>query len=83
MEKSEFHMLIKHFFLMEKILFKQSNGLISVIQTLLSETTVERWYADFKHSRTDSNDAEHSGHPNLAVVPENMKKTPQTCFGRS
>ena len=28
-------MLIKHCFLIEKILFKQSNGLISVIQTLL------------------------------------------------
>ena len=39
-----------------------------------SETTVKRWYADFKCGRTDTNDAEHSGHPNLAVVPENSKK---------
>ena len=36
-EKSEFHVLIKHCFLMEKILFKQTNGLISVIQTLLRQ----------------------------------------------
>ena len=35
MEKSEFCVLIKHCFLMGKILFKQSNRLISVIQTLL------------------------------------------------
>ena len=35
MEKSEFFVLIKHCFLMGKILFKQSNGFISVIQTLL------------------------------------------------
>ena len=28
-------------------------------------------YADFKHSRTGTNDAERSGHP---VVPENTKK---------
>ena len=34
-EKSEFCVLIKHCFLMGKIQFKQSNGLISVIQTLL------------------------------------------------
>ena len=34
-EKSEFPVLIKYCFLMGKILFKQSNGLISVIWTLL------------------------------------------------
>ena len=32
MEKYEFHVLIKHCFLMGKILFKQNNGLISVIR---------------------------------------------------
>ena len=26
-----------------------------------SETTVKRWYVDFKRGRTDINDAEHSG----------------------
>ena len=39
-----------------------------------SETTVKRWYADFKCSHTDTNDAECTGHPNSAVVPENTKK---------
>ena len=74
MEKSEFHVLIKHCFLMEKILFKQSNGLMSVIWTLLSETMVQRCYADFKCGGTDTNDAECSGCPNSAVDPENIKK---------
>ena len=37
MEKSEFCVLIKHCFLMVKILFKQSNGLIRVIQTLFHQ----------------------------------------------
>ena len=37
MEKSEFYVLIKHCFLMRKILFKQSNSLISVIWTLLHQ----------------------------------------------
>ena len=44
------------------------------------KTTVKRWYVDFKHGRTDTNDAECSGRPNSAVVLENTK-TPQTCFG--
>ena len=35
---------------------------------------VKRWYANFKHSCTDTNNAECSGCPNLAVVLENTKK---------
>ena len=38
------------------------------------ETTVKRWYVDFKHGHTDTNDAECSGHPNSAVVLETTKK---------
>ena len=38
------------------------------------ETIVKRWYADFKHGYTDTNDAEHSGHPNSADVLESTKK---------
>ena len=38
------------------------------------ETTVKRWYADFKHGNTDTNDAKRLGRPNLAVVSENTKK---------
>ena len=43
---------------------------------------VEKWFADFKRGRTNTDDAERSDRPNLAVVPEN-KKSPQNCFGRS
>ena len=39
----------------------------------LSTTMVERWYADFKCSCTDTNHTECSGYPNLAVVPKNVK----------
>ena len=35
---------------------------------------VDKWFADFKRGRTNTDDAEHSGRLNLAVVPENMKK---------
>ena len=39
-----------------------------------SETTVKRWYADFKRGHTDTNDTEHSDRQNSTVVPENTKK---------
>ena len=39
-----------------------------------SKTMVKRWYAEFKRGCTDTDDAECSGHPNLAVVLENNKK---------
>ena len=35
---------------------------------------VKRWYTDFKHSCTETNYAECSGHPILAVFLENIKK---------
>ena len=38
------------------------------------ETTVKRWYADFKRGHTDTNDVECSVRPNSAVVLENTKK---------
>ena len=38
------------------------------------ETTVKTWYADFKCSCTDMNNAECLDCPNLAVVLENTKK---------
>ena len=38
----------------------------------MSEAMVKRTYDDFKHSHTDTNDAEYSD-PNSAVVPKNTK----------
>ena len=34
---------------------------------------VEKWFADFKRSRTNLDDVECSGRPNSAIVPENIK----------
>ena len=80
MEKSEFPVLIKHCFLMGKNTVQGKQWLDKCyLDSALSETTVKRWYADFKRSRTDTNDAEYSGCPNLAVVPEKKNKT---RFGR-
>ena len=32
------------------------------------------WYAEFKRDRTNTDDAERSGRPKPAVVPENIRK---------
>ena len=42
-------------------------------------TTIKRWFADFK--RTDTDDAERSGHPNQAVNSENIEKTIKIIMG--
>ena len=84
MEKSEFHVLIKHCFLMGKITIQAKQWYDKCYSdSAPSEITVKWWYADFKRGRTETNDAERSGHPNLVVVPENTKKTPQSRFDRS
>ena len=36
---------------------------------------VEKWFADFKHARTNTDDAERSSYPNSAVVQENIEKS--------
>ena len=75
MQKSEFCVLIKHYFLMGKNTVQAKQWLDKFyLDSDPSETMVKRWYANFKRSCTDINDAECSGHPNSAVVPENTKK---------
>ena len=75
-EKSEFHVLIKHCFLTGKntVQVKQWLHMCYSDSTPL-ETTVKRWYADFKRGHTDTNDAECSGRPNSGVVLENTKNS--------
>ena len=68
MEKYEFHVMGKNTVQAKQWLDKCYSDSAPLA------AMVKRWYADFKCSCTDTNDAEHSGHPNLAVVPENSKK---------
>ena len=74
-EKSEFHVLIKHCFLMRKDTVQIKQWLDKCyLDSALSETTVKRWYSDLKRGRTDKNDAECSGRPNSTFVLENTPK---------
>ena len=63
MEKSEFRVLIKHCFLMGKNTSQAKQWLGKYyLDSAPTETMVKSWYADFKYSHTDTNDAECSGH---------------------
>ena len=74
-KKSEFLELVKHCFLIGKNTLQAKQWLDKCYSdTVLSETTVKKWYADFKCGHTDKNDAECSGCLNLVVVLENTKK---------
>ena len=46
----------------------------SYLDSATSRQMIERWFANFKRGHTNTNDAELSGRPNLAIVPENIKK---------
>ena len=75
MQKSEFQVLIKHCFLMEKNTVQAKQWLNKCyLDSATSETMVMGWYTDFKCGCTDTSDAEHSGCPNLLIVPENTNK---------
>ena len=74
-KKSEFCGLIKHCLLIGKNTVQAKKWLDKCYSdSAPSETMIKRWYPDFKHVRTDTNNAEHSVHLNSAVVPENTKK---------
>ena len=45
------------------------------------KSTIIDWYAEFKRSRTNTDDAECPGHPKSAVVPENITKVHKIVLG--
>ncbi|KYN07571.1 hypothetical protein ALC62_01391 [Cyphomyrmex costatus] len=73
MEKSEFRVLIKNCFLMGKNTVQAKQWLdMCYSDSAPLETTVKRWYADFKRGRKNANDAERSGRSNSTKV-ESLK----------
>ena len=65
-------MLIKHCFLIGKNAVQAKQWLKCYSDSALSETTVKKWFADFKCSCTDTNDAV------MLRSPKKHQKTPQT-----
>ena len=83
-EKSEFRVLIKYCFLMGKNTVQTKQWLDKCYSdSAPSETMIKKWYAHFKCSCTDTNDAECSGWPKSAVVPENTKKLHKLILANS
>lgn len=81
MDNKEFRVLIKHCFLMGKNTVEAKAWLDEhYADSAPSKATVERWFADFKRGRTDTDDAERSGRPNEVVTPENIKKVHKMVF---
>ena len=74
MDQKQFRVLILHCFLMETNTVQAKQWLEkSYGDSAPSETTIKRWFSDFKRGRRDTDDAERSGRPNEAVTPENKK----------
>ena len=74
-DKKEFRVLIKHCFLMGKNTVESKQWFGKCYSD--SETgklTFIDWYSEFKRGRTNSDDAERTGHPKSAVDPENITK---------
>ena len=75
MEKSDFRVLIKHYFLMGQNTVQAKQWLEKCYpDSAPSREMVEKWFADFKRGCTNTDDAERSGRPNSAVVIEKIKK---------
>ena len=75
MDQKQFRVLILHCFLMGKNTVQAKQWLEKCYgDSAPSETTIKRWFADFKRGCRDTDDAERSGRPNEAVTAENINK---------
>ena len=82
MDKNEFHVLIKHCYLIGKNIVQSQQWLEKCYPDCAPpKTTICRWYADFKRGRNDTNDAERSGEPNEAVTPVNIQQVLKIVMG--
>lgn len=81
MDSKQFRVLIYHCFLMGKNTVTAKAWLDKCYpDSAPSKATVERWFAEFKRGRKDTEDAERSGRPKEVVIPENVKEVRQIIF---
>ena len=72
-DKKEFRVLIEHCFLIGKNTLKANHWLDKHYgNSAPGKSTIIDWYAEFKCGRTNTDDANRSGRPKSAVVPENI-----------
>jgi hypothetical protein len=73
MHKTEFRVLIKHFFLAKKNLLKPRFDK-HYSDSAPVKSTVEKWFAKFKRGEMIIEDDARSGRPKEAVTVENIKR---------
>jgi len=75
MEKSEFRVLIKHYFLRRKTIAQTEEKLKKYYgDSAPSHYMVQKWFADFRCGRTSTEDAPRSGRSKTATDEENVDK---------
>ena len=72
MEKSEFHVLIKHYFLREKKTITQTKA--KLYKYYEDSAPSIKSFTEFRCSRTSTIDAERSGRPVEVPLPETIEK---------
>ena len=80
--KKEFRVLIKHCFSMGKNTVEAKQWLDKRHEdSSPGKSTIIDWYGEFKRGRTNTDDAERSGRPKSAIVPENITKVYKIFLG--
>lgn len=75
MEKSEFRVLIKHYYLRKKTISESKVKLdMYYPDSAPSIGTIHKWFTEFRCGRTSTVDAERSGRPKEVTTPENVEK---------
>lgn len=75
MEKSEFRVLIKHYFLRGKTITQTKTKLDKYYgDSSPSIKMIHKWFTDFRCGRTSTTDAERSGRPNEVTTPKMVDK---------
>ncbi|KAF7268638.1 hypothetical protein GWI33_018266 [Rhynchophorus ferrugineus] len=79
MDQKQFCILILHCFMMGKNTVQAKHWLEKCYKDSAPlETTIKRWFANFKRACRDTGDVERSECPNEVVTPENIKKSTKT-----
>ncbi|XP_037932711.1 uncharacterized protein LOC119667491 [Teleopsis dalmanni] len=73
MEKSEFRVLIKHYFLHKKSITGTKERL-DYRDLAPSISMIKKWFTEFRGGRTSTSDAERSGRPKEVITPEIVDK---------
>ncbi|GBP09166.1 hypothetical protein EVAR_4039_1 [Eumeta japonica] len=83
MEKSEFRVLIKHYFLHKKKTITETKEKLDKYygDSAPSISMVKKWFTEFRCGRTSTSDAERSGRPKEVITPEIVDKIHEMILG--